>query len=57
MNLSCTCRVESHGKGILKPHQLLAEFEAISPEEKQKMHEHAFDEVLKCTQVKILFNF
>lgn len=46
------CRIESLGKGILKPHQLLAEFEAISKDDKHKLHDGAFAEVLKSTQVK-----
>lgn len=45
------CRIESHGKGILKPHQLLAEFESIHKEDKDKLNDHAFEEVLKSTQV------
>jgi sucrose synthase len=47
-------KIENHGKGILKPHQLLAEFEAISKDDKQKTHEHAFEEVLKSTQEAIV---
>ena len=46
-------RIESHGKGILKPHQLLAEYEAISKEDKLKLDDGhgAFAEVIKSTQV------
>lgn len=47
-------RVEGHGKGILKPHQLFAEFEAICETDKGKLQEHAFKEVLKCTQEAIV---
>lgn len=44
-------RIESHGKGILKPHQLLAEFDAIREDDKSKLNEHAFEDLLKSTQV------
>ncbi|GJZ34121.1 sucrose synthase [Tanacetum coccineum] len=48
-------RIESHGKGILKPHQVMAEFEAICKEDQTKLHEDgAFYEVLKCTQEAIV---
>ncbi|XP_027175646.1 sucrose synthase [Coffea eugenioides] len=47
-------RLETHGKGILKPHQLLAEFEEINKDGKQKIHDHAFEEVLKSTQEAIV---
>jgi sucrose synthase len=47
-------RVEAHGKGILKPHQLLAEFEAICQADKEKLQDHAFQEVLKSTQEAIV---
>ncbi|KAL2481924.1 Sucrose synthase 4 [Abeliophyllum distichum] len=47
-------RIESHGKGILKPHQLLAEFEAICQTDKDKLKDHAFQEVLKGTQEAIV---
>lgn len=47
-------RIESHGKGILKPHQLLAEFESIHKEDKDKLNDHAFEEVLKSTQEAIV---
>lgn len=46
-------RIESQGKGILKPHQLLAEFEAINNGDK-KIIDHAFEEVLKSTQEAIV---
>ncbi|GKA85961.1 sucrose synthase [Tanacetum coccineum] len=42
-------RIESHGKGILKPHQVMAEFEAICKEDQTKLHEDgAFLRGLKC---------
>ena len=48
-------RIVSHGKGILKPHQVMAEFEAICKEDQTKLHEDgAFYEVLKCTQEAIV---
>ncbi|KAM7513093.1 hypothetical protein LguiB_011968 [Lonicera macranthoides] len=47
-------RIESHGQGILKPHQILAEFEAIAKEDQQKLHDGAFGEVLKSTQEAIV---
>ncbi|KAL8119850.1 hypothetical protein AgCh_017100 [Apium graveolens] len=47
-------RIESHGQGIMKPHQLLAEFEAISKEEKSKLEDGAFAEVLKSIQEAII---
>lgn len=47
-------RIESHGKGILKPHQLMAEFEAICKEDQDKLHDDAFAEVLKSTQEAIV---
>ena len=52
---SLNYRIESHGKGILKPHQLLAEFEAFSKEEKFKLEDGAgaFAEILKSTQVGV----
>ncbi|KAL0338845.1 UNVERIFIED_CONTAM: Sucrose synthase [Sesamum angustifolium] len=47
-------RIEAHGKGILKPHQLMAEFEAICAADKEKLQDHAFKEVLKSTQEAIV---
>ncbi|KAL2229181.1 sucrose synthase [Sesamum indicum] len=47
-------RIEGHGKGILKPHQLLSEFEAICEADKEKLQDHAFKEVLKSTQEAIV---
>ncbi|KAL0333658.1 UNVERIFIED_CONTAM: Sucrose synthase [Sesamum angustifolium] len=46
--------IEGHGKGILKPHQLLSEFEAIWEADKEKLQDHAFKEVLKSTQEAIV---
>ncbi|KAH6798570.1 sucrose synthase 4 [Perilla frutescens var. frutescens] len=47
-------RLESQGKGILKTHQLQAEFNAIFPDEDGKLHDHAFLQVLKITQEAIV---
>ncbi|KAF8393683.1 hypothetical protein HHK36_021930 [Tetracentron sinense] len=52
--LKLLSRIESLGKGILQPHHLLAEFEAISKEDKQKLTDGAFGEVLKSTQEAIV---
>ncbi|GER41738.1 sucrose synthase [Striga asiatica] len=49
-------RIEAHGKGILKPHQLLAEFEAICQADKDKLQDHAFQELLKSTQEAIVLS-
>ncbi|EYU25805.1 hypothetical protein MIMGU_mgv1a001207mg [Erythranthe guttata] len=48
-------RIESHGKGILKPHQLVPEFEAIfESDKKPKLQDHAFKQLLKTTQEAIV---
>ncbi|KAK4479001.1 hypothetical protein RD792_014510 [Penstemon davidsonii] len=47
-------RISVHGKRILKPHQLIAEFEAISKTDKMKLQDHAFQQVLKSTQEAIV---
>jgi len=54
--LSCLLsRCVSQGKGILQPHQLFAEFEAVIPEgEKQKLMESIFGDVLRATQEAIV---
>ncbi|XAR51114.1 Sucrose synthase [Bertholletia excelsa] len=46
--------IESHGKGILKPHQLEAAFEGLPADAQKKLQEGAFVEVLKCTQEAIV---
>lgn len=48
-------RIVSHGKGILKPHQLMAEFDAICKED-TKLLDGAFHEVLKSTQEAIVLS-
>ncbi|XXG40669.1 hypothetical protein AAC387_Pa01g1331 [Persea americana] len=48
-------RYVSQGKGILQPHQLLAEFEAAIPEgDKQKLKDGVFGDVLRATQEAIV---
>uniref|UniRef100_A0A5B6Z962 Sucrose synthase n=1 Tax=Davidia involucrata TaxID=16924 RepID=A0A5B6Z962_DAVIN len=46
--------IQSHGKGILKQHQLMAEFEALSKETQEKLHDGAFIDLLKSTQEAIV---
>lgn len=50
---SMFCRIEGKGKGILQNHQLIAEFESISEENRKHLTEGAFGEVLRATQVTI----
>lgn len=45
------CRIEGKGKGILQHHHIIAEFEAISEEIRNKLAGGAFSEVLRSTQV------
>ncbi|XP_052183803.1 sucrose synthase [Diospyros lotus] len=47
-------KIEAHGKGILKPHQIEAEFESLSKDVQKKLHDGAFGEVLKSTQEAIV---
>lgn len=44
-------RIEGKGKGILQHHQVIAEFEEIPEESRQKLTDGAFGEVLRSTQV------
>nr|QCQ29550.1 sucrose synthase [Camellia fraterna] len=46
--------IEKHGKGILKPHQIEAEFEALPIHAQQKLHDGPFGEVLKSAQEAIV---
>ncbi|KAF9594961.1 hypothetical protein IFM89_035531 [Coptis chinensis] len=48
-------RIESRGKGILQPHHLLEEVEAIAKDERKKLTDGVFGEVIKCTQEAIAF--
>lgn len=44
----------NHGKGLLQPHQLLAEFEAvISEADQQRLKDSAFGDVLRAAQVSL----
>ncbi|KAL8160911.1 hypothetical protein V2J09_012400 [Rumex salicifolius] len=47
-------KLEGHGKGILQHHQLIAEFEGLTEEEKHKLADGAFGEVLRSTQEAIV---
>ncbi|KAF5743125.1 sucrose synthase [Tripterygium wilfordii] len=47
-------RIEAKGKGILQSHQIIAEFEAIPEENRKKLLEGAFAEVLKAAQEAIV---
>ncbi|KAK4747009.1 hypothetical protein SAY87_026046 [Trapa incisa] len=47
-------RLEAKGKGILQRHQIIAEFEAIAEEARQKLTDGAFGEVLKASQEAIV---
>ncbi|CAI9286181.1 unnamed protein product [Lactuca saligna] len=51
--LKVLSRIESHGKGILKPHQLMAAFNAVCKED-TKLLDSSFYEVLKSTQEAIV---
>ncbi|KAJ4708835.1 Sucrose synthase [Melia azedarach] len=52
--LALLSRIEAKGKGILQHHQLIAEFEAISEENRKKLADGAFAEVLRSTQEAIV---
>ncbi|KAI7997516.1 hypothetical protein LOK49_LG10G02190 [Camellia lanceoleosa] len=43
-------KIERHGKGILKPHQIEVEFEALPKHAQHKLHDETFGEVLKSAQ-------
>ena len=47
-------KIESNGKGILKPHQIEAALESIPKDAQKKLLEGAFGEVLKSTQEAIV---
>lgn len=43
------------GKGMLQPHQILAEYNSAIPEsDKEKLKDGAFEDVLKAAQVNII---
>lgn len=48
-------RIEAKGTGILQHHQVIAEFEEIPEESRQKLIDGAFGEVLRSTQVTSFF--
>ncbi|KAI3847522.1 hypothetical protein MKX03_024513, partial [Papaver bracteatum] len=48
--LGFLARIESQGKGILQPHQLLAEFEAVFTGNNKKLADSVFGEVLRSAQ-------
>lgn len=50
--LNFLSRIVSHGKGILQPHQVLSEYEALS--DKQKLADGPFGEVLRHIQEVIV---
>ncbi|KAK4757884.1 hypothetical protein SAY87_019185 [Trapa incisa] len=52
--VSFLARLEAKGKGILQRHQIIAEFEAIAEESRQKLLGGAFGEVLKASQEAII---
>ncbi|KAJ8767350.1 hypothetical protein K2173_017394 [Erythroxylum novogranatense] len=47
-------RIEAKGKGILQNHHVIAEFEAISEENRKILADGAFGEVLRATQEAIV---
>ncbi|XP_022147583.1 sucrose synthase [Momordica charantia] len=52
--LALLSRIEAKGKGILQHHQLIAEFETIPEENRKKLADGAFGEVLRSTQESIV---
>lgn len=52
--LGLLSKIEAKGKGILQHHQLIAEFEAIPEENRKKLADGAFGEVLRATQESIV---
>ncbi|XP_012574468.1 sucrose synthase-like [Cicer arietinum] len=52
--LALLSRIEAKGKGILQHHQVIAEFEEIPEENRQKLVNGAFGEVLRSTQEAIV---
>ncbi|KAK8503203.1 hypothetical protein V6N13_025962 [Hibiscus sabdariffa] len=47
-------RIEGKGKGILQHHQIILEYEAITEENRKKLSEGAFSEILKATQEAVV---
>ncbi|KAJ7956032.1 Sucrose synthase [Quillaja saponaria] len=52
--LALLSRIEAKGKGILQHHQIIAEFEEIPEENRQKLVDGAFGEVLRSSQEAIV---
>ncbi|PPR91365.1 hypothetical protein GOBAR_AA29318 [Gossypium barbadense] len=52
--LALLSRIEGKGKGILQHHQIILEFEAIPEENRKKLANGAFFEVLKASQEAIV---
>ncbi|QCE13611.1 sucrose synthase-like [Vigna unguiculata] len=52
--LALLSRLEAKGKGILQHHQVIAEFEEIPEENRKKLQDGAFGEVLRSTQEAIV---
>nr|BAM68520.1 sucrose synthase [Mangifera indica]BAM68522.1 sucrose synthase [Mangifera indica]BAM68523.1 sucrose synthase [Mangifera indica]BAM68524.1 sucrose synthase [Mangifera indica]BAM68525.1 sucrose synthase [Mangifera indica] len=52
--LALLSRLEAKGKGILQHHQLILEFEAIPADNRKKLSDGAFSEVLRSTQEAIV---
>ncbi|KAL9325787.1 hypothetical protein ACSQ67_006432 [Phaseolus vulgaris] len=52
--LALLSRIEAKGTGILQHHQVIAEFEEIPEESRQKLIDGAFGEVLRSTQEAIV---
>jgi sucrose synthase len=52
--LALLSRIEAKGKGILQHHQIIAEFEEIPEESRNKLSDGAFGEVLRSTQEAIV---
>ncbi|OIW18772.1 hypothetical protein TanjilG_13524 [Lupinus angustifolius] len=52
--LTLLSRIESKGKGLLQHHQIIAEFEEIPEENRKKLSNGPFGEVLRSTQEAIV---
>ncbi|GMI81344.1 ARABIDOPSIS THALIANA SUCROSE SYNTHASE 4, sucrose synthase 4 [Hibiscus trionum] len=52
--LALLSRIEGKGKGILQHHQIIHEFEAIPEENRKKLADGAFFEILKASQEAIV---